>query len=139
MDSLQSKSLNTSRGMTYHYYTSSPSTYDVSKPAIVLHHGWPDSAHLWTKMVPFLSKLPNRLIIPDLLGYGQTSKPTDPKAYDYKLMTNDILDILNAEGIDKVISLGHDHGVGTASRAAAARARSIGCSRPPDRSSARAR
>lgn len=67
-------------------------------------------------MVPFLSKLPNRLVIPDLLGYGGTSKPTDPKAFAYHLMTKDILDILDAEGISKVITLGHDHGVGSASR-----------------------
>lgn len=116
MDKLESKSVTTSRGMTYHYYTSPPSTYDASKPAIVLHHGWPDSAHLWSKMAPFLSKLPNRLVVPDLLGYGETSKPTDPKAYAYDLMAKDMLDILDAEGVDKIISLGHDHGVGPASR-----------------------
>lgn len=116
MDGLQAKDLTTSRGMTYHYYTSPPSTYDASKPPIVLHHGFPDSAHLWSKMVPSLSKLPNRLIVPDLLGYGGTSKPTDAKDYAYNLMTKDMLDILDAEGIDKIISLGHDHGVGPASR-----------------------
>lgn len=67
-------------------------------------------------MVPTLSKLPNRLILPDLLGYGGTDKPTDPAAYAYHLMVRDIVDILDAEGIDKVVSLGHDHGVGTATR-----------------------
>lgn len=116
MDPLQSKNLTTSRGMQYHYYTSAPSTYNPSKPTLVLHHGFPDTAHTWSKMLPYLSKLPNRLVIPNLLGYEETSKPTDPKAYAYHLMIKDILDILDAEGVDKVITLGHDHGVGAASR-----------------------
>lgn len=116
METLQAKQLTTSRGFKYQYYISPPTAANASSPAIVLHHGWPDSAHLWAKMVPFLSKLPNRLVIPDLLGYGGTDKPTDPKAYAYHLMNRDILDILDAEGIPKVITVGHDHGVGSASR-----------------------
>lgn len=103
--------------MTYRYYTSPAAQQkDSSKPALVLHHGFPDSAHLWGRMVPKLSKLPNRLLIPDLLGYGGTSKPTDPKAYAYHLMAQDMREILDAEGIDKIITIGHDHGVGAASR-----------------------
>lgn len=116
MDGLEAKDIAVSRGFTYRYYISPESTSDPTKAPIVLHHGFPDTAGLWVKMLPFLSKLPNRLIIPDLLGYGGTSKPTDPKAYAYNLMTKDILEILDVEGVSKVISLGHDHGVGSASR-----------------------
>lgn len=116
MEGLEAKDVSVSRGFTYRYYISPQAASDDTRPPIVLHHGFPDTAGLWTRMLPFLSRLPNRLIIPDLLGYGGTSKPRDPKAYGYNMMTKDLLEILDAEGISKVISLGHDHGVGSASR-----------------------
>lgn len=60
--------------------------------------------------MPYLSQLPYRFIMPDLLGHGGTSKPTDPSAYAYHLMVEDIIEILDVEGINFVIPLGHDHG-----------------------------
>lgn len=48
--------------------------------------------------------------MPDLLGHGGTSKPTDPTAYAYHLMVKDMIEILDAEGIESLIPLGHDHG-----------------------------
>jgi soluble epoxide hydrolase/lipid-phosphate phosphatase len=116
MDSLEEKTIKTSRGFIYHYYISSASTSEESSPPLLLLHGFPDSAVLWSRMLPTLSKLPNRLIVPDLLGYGGTSKPTDPKDYAYHSMVRDLLDILDEERIPKVVSIGHDHGVGLAGR-----------------------
>ena len=116
MDGLEEKTIKTSRGLTYRYYISSAVTESCSKPALMLHHGFPDTAHLWSRMLPYLARLTNRLLIPDLLGFGGTSKPSDPKLYAYNLMTKDLLDILDAEGIEKVVSMGHDHGSGSAAR-----------------------
>jgi len=45
-----------------------------------------------------------------MLGYGGTSKPTNYEAYNFELMTRDIIDILDEEKVGKVISLGHDWG-----------------------------
>jgi pimeloyl-ACP methyl ester carboxylesterase len=116
MEALEEKSIKVSRGFTYRYYISSKTSSNNDKAPLMLHHGFPDTAHLWAPLLPMLTKLPNRLIIPDLLGYGGTSKPTDPQAYAYDLMTQDLLDILDAEGIEKVVSIGHDHGSGSAAR-----------------------
>jgi soluble epoxide hydrolase / lipid-phosphate phosphatase len=56
------------------------------------------------------------VIIPDCLGYGGSSKPTDPQAYNLVGLDNDLTNILDAVGIQKVISSGHDWGAGLAQR-----------------------
>lgn len=48
------------------------------------------------------------MLAPDMLGYGGTDKPTDPAAYVPSLLTKDVIDILDAEKLDKVVSIGHD-------------------------------
>ena len=48
------------------------------------------------------------LLVPDMLGYGGTDKPQDPTSYKQSDMATDLIDILNAETVDKVIAIGHD-------------------------------
>ena len=114
MDSLEKKTLEVSRGFTYSYYTSPARN---SLPTIILCHGWPDTAELWEGIITgYLKPAGYGIIAPDLLGYGGTSKPTDYQAYNFQQMSKDAIDILDHEGIDKVIALGHDWGSGSAQR-----------------------
>lgn len=109
MDQLEEKHLNTSRGLHYRYFVSPAATADASKPALVLCHGWPDSADLWQFVVPHLLKSKLRLIVPDLLGAGGSSKPTSPEPYEVAAMASDLMEILRAENIDQqIIPMGHD-------------------------------
>ena len=111
MDTFNKKTLKTSRGFTYTYYTSPEAAApNKSLPALLFCHGWPDDARLWSSIASNLRKLPFRMVIPDLLGYAGTSKPTEPSAYRWDGMTGDLIDILDAESIDKVIVVGHDWG-----------------------------
>jgi len=48
------------------------------------------------------------LIVPDLLGYGGTAKPANVEADLSRLIVKDIVDILDAERIQKVIEFGND-------------------------------
>lgn len=110
MDQLEQKHFDTSRGYRYRYYISPASLADSSKPALLVCHGWPDSAHLWRDVVPYLLQSKNRLILPDLLGYGGSSKPTDPKEFEISAMVSDVMEIVKAEGVDQqgIIPMGHD-------------------------------
>ncbi|GKU09954.1 epoxide hydrolase 2 [Fusarium langsethiae] len=102
------KTLKVSRGFEYTYYTSPAKDF---KPTLLLFHGWPDTAHLWSGLI-------NKYLIPngygvvalDCLGYGETSKPTDVEAYAWQHMTADSVEILDAENLTTVISMGHDWG-----------------------------
>ncbi|KAK7744765.1 hypothetical protein SLS62_010068 [Diatrype stigma] len=111
MDTLEHKTVTTSRGFTYSYYISQPTS---SKPPLLLQHGFPDDARIWDGIVARLAEY--RLVVPDLLGYSGTSKPTDPTAYGYDGMAQDLIEILDAEGIKKVVSVGHDFGSMVAQR-----------------------
>lgn len=102
------KSHTTKRGYTYAYY-SSPA--GPNRPYVLLQHGFPDSADEWEDLIiNYLLPRQVGVIAPDLLGYGGTSKPTDPAEYKLGLMAADLVEILDAEGVTKVISLGHDWG-----------------------------
>lgn len=105
MDSSLFKDVTTTRGLKYHYY-SSPAVDE--KPTLLFLHGFPSTSYDWRHQVPFFKEKGYGLIVPDLLGYGGTDKPSDPASYKYSLMTADIVDILDAEKVDKVIPIGHD-------------------------------
>ena len=105
MDRSSYKSLLTRRGLTYSYFTS-PST--GSPTTILLLHGFPSTARDWRRQVPALQQAGYAVIAPDMLGYGGTSRPTDKEMYKYSEISADIIDILDAEKVDKVVVIGHD-------------------------------
>jgi pimeloyl-ACP methyl ester carboxylesterase len=53
---------------------------------VVLLHGWPQTWHEWRKVMPLLAER-YRLIVPDLPGLGDSSKPAD--GYDKKTIALD--------------------------------------------------
>lgn len=109
--------------LTYSYYLS-PNFSEQAKssldtPILLLLHGFPDDAHMWAGAIPTLLPLGYPLIIPDLLGFGGSSKPTDPYRYNYKQQASSLFQILDAEGLSnqrRIIPIGHDWGSGTAQR-----------------------
>jgi soluble epoxide hydrolase/lipid-phosphate phosphatase len=109
MDRLTQKTYTTSRNLTYTYYNSAPSA-DKSRPTLLLQHGFPDDHNLWAKIIPSLLELPYAILTPDLLGYNGTSKPTEASLYNSKDMSQDLIEILDHEGIQKIVSVGHDWG-----------------------------
>lgn len=108
------KTITVPRGYEYTYYTSHPTN---GKPTVLLCHGWPDEAHLWVEAVNnHLLPAGYGVIVPDLLGFAGTSKPTSHAEYAMDLMTADVAAILDAESIQSVVSLGHDWGSAFAQR-----------------------
>ncbi len=80
---------------------------DPSGRAVVLIHGYTDNARDWVPMLPYLAK-GYRLILVDIRGHGQSSKPECcyarlDFAYDIKLL-------LDALGIGKADIVGHSLG-----------------------------
>lgn len=105
MDAALYKDVTTSRGIKYHYYYSPAAGV---QPTLLFCHGFPSTSQDWRRIVPFFKEKGYGIIAPDMLGYGGTDKPTDPAAYVSSALTKDIVDILDAEKIDKVIAVGHD-------------------------------
>jgi pimeloyl-ACP methyl ester carboxylesterase len=113
MDAFEKKTLKTSRGYTYTYYTSSG---DKTLPTLIFQHGFPDDAATWKDVAGPLKHLKHPIIVPDMLGYDGTDKPKDPSVYKWDVMTKDLIEILDAENAEKCISIGHDWGSSCASR-----------------------
>jgi pimeloyl-ACP methyl ester carboxylesterase len=105
MDQNHYKQTNTQRGLTYSYYFSSPAP---GKPVLFFSHGFPSDSFLWRKQVAFFQPKGYGILVPDHLGYGKTDKPTDPKLYIGSGIAQDLSDILDAEKIAQVITVGHD-------------------------------
>jgi soluble epoxide hydrolase/lipid-phosphate phosphatase len=67
-------------------------------------------AHEWHCQIDHFSQLGYGIIAPDLLGYGGTSRPVNVEDYRLKAMAQDVIDILDHEGILKINGVGHDWG-----------------------------
>jgi len=109
-DFLTKKTLIVTRGHTYTYYTHAPDPSSPQpKPTILMVHGWPDDASYWSQVIRE-SILPEGygVVAPDLLGSGESSKPLDESEYDFRRIAGDILEILEKEGVAKVVLWAHD-------------------------------
>ncbi|KAK0210884.1 Alpha/Beta hydrolase protein [Desarmillaria ectypa] len=115
MDSSLYKDFTTSRGFVYHYLLSAPKD---GKPYLLFLHGFPSTSFDWRHQIPFFTKEGYGLIVPDMLGYGGTSKPTDPTDYRASLITKDIVELIDAENAARVVAIGHDWGSKVSSRLA---------------------
>ncbi|CAG8950040.1 hypothetical protein HYFRA_00008272 [Hymenoscyphus fraxineus] len=109
------KTLQTPDGVKYAYAYSAAA---AKKPTFLLLHGFPSSSYDWRHQVKKLSELGYGVIVPDLLGYGDTDSPTDLERYKMKKMATDVSLILEKESLETVIGVAHDWGVGILSRLA---------------------
>lgn len=116
MDAVNYKTLTTSRGFTYSYCLGKPSEETITEldpgdpplPALLFLHGFPTSSRLWRHQVEFFVQRGFVVIAPDLLGFGETSKPTEVESYRSSLICKDIIEILDAEALGEAIAIGHD-------------------------------
>jgi soluble epoxide hydrolase / lipid-phosphate phosphatase len=116
MEGLTQKTLVTRRSLRYTYFVSESGSSTKEHPALFFLHGFPDSAHLWAGVIAALGDLPNRIIVPDCLGYAGTDKPTDTNLYAYRHQAEDLADILSNENAEFTIIVGHDWGSALAQR-----------------------
>jgi haloalkane dehalogenase len=62
-----------------HYLDEGPSDGDV----VLLLHGEPSWSYLYRHMIPSLVDAGHRVIVPDLVGFGKSDKPTEQSDYSY--------------------------------------------------------
>ena len=105
MDPNAFKSVTVSRGYKYSYYLVHA---QKGKPYLLFCHGFPSTSRDWQDITPHFQSKGYGLVGPDLLGYGGTDKPADPAEYVSSKMCKDMVDILDAEGIQQVVVIGHD-------------------------------
>ncbi len=83
-----------------------------SGPPILLLHGAPQSHISWRLVAPELAKT-HTVIVPDLRGYGDSSKPPDGDShgnYSKRAMALDQVEVMKHFGFDTFPVVGHDRG-----------------------------
>lgn len=77
---------------------------------IVLTHGLPTSSYLYRNVVPVLTAKGFRVIAPDFVGFGASSKPEDEAAYALPLQASRLLGLLDHLGVGRFALVVHDLG-----------------------------
>lgn len=85
---------------------------DPENPAIVFLHGFPTSSYLWREFVPLCAPW-MRAIAPDLLGSGDSEKPTGAELH-IRAQAGYVRELLRSLGIDAFAVVGHATGGGVA-------------------------
>jgi pimeloyl-ACP methyl ester carboxylesterase len=77
---------------------------------VLLLHGWPDRAALWTHQAAALAGAGYRVVVPDLRGFGDSDRPAEVEHYRMRALAADVLGVADALGIDRFALAGHDWG-----------------------------
>jgi haloacetate dehalogenase len=87
---------------------------------LLLLHGYPQTHVMWHKIAPNLAKN-FTVVIPDLRGYGDSSKPeggTNHINYSKRAMAQDQVEVMFKLGYEEFCVIGHDRGGRVAHRMA---------------------
>jgi len=76
---------------------------------LLLTHGFASSSHAWAPVVDAFGG-ERRCIAWDVRGHGTGYLPDDPAKYSIPLTIGDMLGILDLEGIDRAVLVGHSMG-----------------------------
>ncbi|UJR80201.1 alpha/beta fold hydrolase [Sandaracinus amylolyticus] len=88
-----------------------------ARGTVVLLHGKNFSGAYWARTIDALVALGFRVIAPDQIGFGRSSKPIDVQ-YSLHTMARHTLDLLDARGVQGVAVVGHSMGGMLATRIA---------------------
>ncbi len=77
---------------------------------IVFVHGWPELSISWRHQLSVMAGLGFRAIAPDMRGYGRSSVYGRHQDYAQEEIVADMLDLLDALGVEKAVWVGHDWG-----------------------------
>ena len=87
---------------------------------LLLLHGYPQTHLMWHKIAPLLAR-DFTVVLPDLRGYGDSSKPeggTDHINYSKRAMAQDQVEVISKLGYEEFYLVGHDRGGRVAHRMA---------------------
>ena len=92
-----------------------------SGPPLLLMHGYPQTHVMWRRVAPRLAR-DFTVVVPDLRGYGDSSKPLAGENfinYSKRALALDQVEVMAALGFDRFAVAGHDRGARVTHRAVA--------------------
>lgn len=79
-------------------------------PLVILMHGWPEIGLSWRHQIEPLAQAGFTVAVPDMRGFGESSKPGTVSEYRFDLAADDMAAIADALGHRRWTSIGHDAG-----------------------------
>lgn len=77
--------------------------------AVLLLHGFPGSSHDWDEVAVRLAAT-SRVVVPDLIGFGGSSRPPDPERLWADAQAEALAAALDVLEVDQAALVGHDFG-----------------------------
>jgi len=93
-------------GYRVHYLDEGPADGEV----ILMLHGEPTWSYLYRKMIPVLTAAGYRCIVPDLIGFGRSDKPTEMDVHTYEFHVDAITELVKALDLREATFFGQDWG-----------------------------
>jgi haloalkane dehalogenase len=79
-------------------------------PVVLCLHGEPTWSYLYRKMIPVFTAARLRVVVPDLIGFGRSDKPSRREHYSYARHVRWMNDFIDEAGLDGITLLGQDWG-----------------------------
>lgn len=83
---------------------------EITRPPVILLHGFPENAHSWRHQMPALAAAGYCAWVPNLRGYPPSSIAAHQSAYRLQQLVSDVLAVVNAAGHEHATIVGHDWG-----------------------------
>lgn len=80
----------------------------TTKKTVLLLHGKNFNGYYWKGLIPLLTAAGYRVIIPDQVGWGKSDRSN--LHYSFHMLANNTKLLLQSEGVNKVVVLGHSMG-----------------------------
>lgn len=77
-------------------------------------HGFPECSYSWRYQIPLLAELGYQVWVPNLRGYGRSSRPPKVAHYHTDALLADIAALIEASPCRSVLLIGHDWGAALA-------------------------
>lgn len=107
IEGLESRYADLGAGVTIHFWVGGQGT------PVVLLHGWPETGYAWRGVAPRLVAAGYEVVVPDLRGFGNSSRPAE--GYDRMTMSEDVRRLVRDKlHLGPVLLMGHDWGGSTA-------------------------
>ena len=79
---------------------------------VILSHGFPYDIHAYDEVAPILANAGGRIVMPYLRGFGPTRllAPTTMRSGQQAALGTDLIDLVDALGIERAVLAGYDWG-----------------------------
>ena len=79
-------------------------------PVAVLLHGFPQQPACYRPVADRLNAVGVRTLVPQMRGYAPAARPTQRREYRTEALVDDVLALLDADGVEQAHLVGHDWG-----------------------------